>query len=65
MLNAHEDDYTIIVEPDLTLQPFLSFNEITETIYFSGDESSKQLVGLNLKIRYTIVDSLGNKYETF
>ena len=63
VLNAHEDDYKIIVEPDLTLQPFLSFDEYTETIFFNGDQSSKQLVGLHLKIRYTIVDSLGNKYE--
>ena len=63
VLNAHEDDYKIIVEPDLTLEPFLSFNEETETLLFRLDQSSKQLAGLSLEIRYTIVDSLGNTYE--
>ena len=42
------------------LKPYITFDELSRTILFSGDESSKSLAGKNFFITVKLVNENGN-----
>ena len=59
--NAYLNDYEIEMEPDVQLAPYLSYRRDTNTVVFKDYHGSKQLFDQILEVRFTIVDSLGNR----
>ena len=50
--------------PDPLLIPYLTYKEENHTIAFKDYHGSEHLVGEFLEVRFTITDSLGNKFES-
>ena len=61
--NAYLNDYDIEMEPNIQLEPYLSYREDTNTVVFKDYHGSEQLVGKILEVQFTIVDSFGNRIK--
>ena len=56
VLRAREDSLTrVSLKPSKDLAPFISYNDLTMTVFFQGSKSSEFLAGIITTIKITLI----------